>query len=274
MGVLRGRARGRSDEAVQRPLAPSGDPRLRRKTEEARGPSLAYSPGAPDPIPPRDFSFQISRAARRELCAPSPPRAPLGLNGSLAPSPGDALPRAVQRGPVPAQSSGRGRRGGGPAIFPLRPGVAGGGRGQGASACLCRGPGWWAGSLGVTDIWRGWQPGVGGPAQGPGRGGGGAGGRSAASHWLARVWERMPSGVHTPCGRAALNSRAAGNSSRGPAAWDLIEKNRGRHAPASPRRRSPPGSGGAGAHHACRHPREAESLAAGRSAGQRQQNPE
>lgn len=61
---------------------------------------------------------------------PIPTRGPAGLNWSLAPSPGDSPPRAARRGRVLAHGAGRGREEG-PAIFPLRPGVARGGRGPG-----------------------------------------------------------------------------------------------------------------------------------------------
>lgn len=116
-----------------------------------------------------------------------------------APRPAPETRRPGRRaGRVLAHSSGRSRRGGAPAAVALRAAQ------PERSASLGR-----ARARGLTGVRRGRRPGVGGPARGP---------ASAASHWLARVWERKRSGVHTPRGRAALNSRAAGSSARGPAA--------------------------------------------------------
>eukprot|EP00069_Balaena_mysticetus_P016734 bmy_10008T0 len=96
---------------------------------------------------------------------------------------------------VPSRRTAR-NGGAGAATFPPRPGVARGGSGRGAPVRLCRPRGRWAGSGRVTDSRRGLRPGAGCPAP--------------AAHWLARVWERTRSRIHTPRRGASLNSQAAG----------------------------------------------------------------
>lgn len=89
------------------------------------------------------------------------------------------------------------------------------------------------------------------------RGGGGARGGARPLIGWRECGKDRGAGFTQPA-RLSLRSRAAGCAP----AREPGRAGEGRAAPA-----------GTGAHHACRHPGEAESLAAGRSAGQRQQSP-
>lgn len=139
-------------------------------------------------VPLENFPFRLPARGKAGLATPP---------GSTARRPGGLLPERRSQGAARRFPAGAG-------------GGAGGGRGMRPSSL----PFVPRGSAGREPTRDGQLPRAAGGRWPSGRRGGREGG--AAAHWLAQVWERERSGVHTPAGGASLNSREA--SARGPGA--------------------------------------------------------
>lgn len=172
------RLQAEADGRLNRTPGQGGDPDQQGRKEACWRSSPAPRGGA-DSVPFANFLFRFpARVIVSWRLRPA-------REGAAGPAP---------RGLLLARHSEGGGGGGGAAVFPPGPRCARGGRGPGAPAPLCRPPGWWAGSPGVTDSCRGLLRGGGRPLAG----GGGVREERSRSLAGASVGKNAERGSHIP----------------------------------------------------------------------------